>query len=512
MPAKRGKATTGMDDGGGRELREFFGRLLSVAPPWEIEGVTINPAAGSVDVAVGFDGEAEFPCPVCDNPLRPSGNVAVKIFRHLDTGPYITYARVRTPILQCPQHGLVHAVSPLGDGQSPFTSAFAGFLADLAGEFSPEQLDRVFRFSREELRVLAIPKSPRAGRKGRTPAASPKTPSVSPPSANQPSASAPTMAPPQGQLPLFQNDGTMELNRGRKALARLDLDGALAAFDQYGARFPGGIVPAFESGLAKTLAEGFAAAPKEPAEAIGYLLSLWRSVEAGAGEIPSSGAAMLARVKKSFHQRMSKLIDGLKETERPHFVESMPVGLIYLEGGRLDKAVEALRATIDAKPGDPALIGYLGDVYYQMGDILTARLCYRDACLVGAAGLDWGRLADEKLVELKEWLRAVKGFNGELSAEWLPSYARLRGLFEPRRIRDLKELEKFIRDYGKLKELFKKGEEPAVAARLFHQCLILCDNEPNLELAGKTSMGQIRADMKAANADAFEEYMSGIVA
>jgi hypothetical protein len=53
-------------------------------------------------------------------------------------------------------------------------------------------------------------------------------------------------------------------------------------------------------------------------------------------------------------------------------------------------------------PHNAALYGYLGDAYYLRGEPIVARRCYREACLIDPAAIDWRHIEDTDLKQLKQ--------------------------------------------------------------------------------------------------------------
>ena len=53
-------------------------------------------------------------------------------------------------------------------------------------------------------------------------------------------------------------------------------------------------------------------------------------------------------------------------------------------------------------------------MYWLRGEPRVARQCYREACLIDPAGIDWRHLQDEDLKELKQDLLLEYGLNPDL--------------------------------------------------------------------------------------------------
>jgi hypothetical protein len=100
-----------------------------------------------------------------------------------------------------------------------------------------------------------------------------------------------------------------------------------------------------------------------------------------------------------------------------------------------------------------------------------------------------------------------EGCGEALSRQWLPSYAYVRGLFGPKKIRLKDEFMAFVGGYLDLKRAYAHAPSAAQAARLFLKGIVLCDNEHFLKLIKGIDFAEVRQEMKAANAPLFTAYL-----
>lgn len=188
----------------------------------------------------------------------------------------------------------------------------------------------------------------------------------------------------------------------------------------------------------------------------------------------------------------------------------IPVGYVLLHAGRYDEAIRSLQNSIPEMPRNAAVYGYLGDAYRLRGDRKTARQCYLEACLIDPAEIDWRHLQDEDLKELKRELSFDYGSDQELAAAWLPSHARLEGIFEPKVVRVNDGLKEMADVYLEMEKAWTGEKNPILAAKLFFRGMILCENEENLRFVKKIDLVRIRRVMKEANPVLFGDFMETI--
>ena len=136
-----------------------------------------------------------------------------------------------------------------------------------------------------------------------------------------------------------------------------------------------------------------------------------------------------------------------------------------------------------------------------------ARQCYREACLIDPAGIDWRHLQDEELGELERELPFIYGFDEELARAWLPSHARVEGLFERKVVRLHDGLRELVEGYLALEKAWLKEKSPVIRAALFFRGIILCENGESLKYVKKIDPIEVRRSMKEANPDLFSDFL-----
>jgi tetratricopeptide (TPR) repeat protein len=101
-------------------------------------------------------------------------------------------------------------------------------------------------------------------------------------------------------------------------------------------------------------------------------------------------AAWHARVAREAEARLGK---GCK-------IVDVPVGLHWLQAGKIDEAEQALVATLECDPHDARARGYLADVQYLKGDLDRARREYLRAFLDDSLSVDVARILDARVTDL----------------------------------------------------------------------------------------------------------------
>ena len=157
------------------------------------------------------------------------------------------------------------------------------------------------------------------------------------------------------------------------------------------------------------------------------------------------------------------------------------------------------------------MYGYLGDAYSLRGEPDVARRCYQEAFLIDPSAIDWRHIKDKEIIELKNRLLANSGMGDGLALEWLPSHARIEGLFERRHVPLNNGLKQLIDDYLHLKKLSAGEAKPELKAKVFYRALILSDNEDSLRFIKKVTLYDVRRLMKEIDGPLFERYLRNIV-
>jgi len=308
------------------------------------------------------------------------------------------------------------------------------------------------------------------------------------------------------QLPLFEDKRTL-LNRGILALTRLNLNEAKKAFEDYKRLYRDRDSVDTEIKLADFLTKGFADAPRACPEEPAYLCGLWGSFEDYVQSLGFEYENIISDIKSSFFRKALEAIRRCDLVDSPFLSDTIPTGYVYIQAGQYDQAIKALQACIPMTPDNVAVYGYLGDAYMLRGDADVARQCYREACLIDPAGIDWGHIKDKALLQLRDQLIKEYSLDNSLPLEWLPSYAYIQGLFKPKIIKLNHGIKELVDEYLDLRKAFFKEETPDLKAKLFFRGMILCDNEPLLRFVNRISFIEVRRLMKELNPGLFPRYL-----
>ena len=311
------------------------------------------------------------------------------------------------------------------------------------------------------------------------------------------------------QLPLFEDRRSL-LNRGILELIRLNLNEAKKAFEDYKALYRSEDEVEAEIKIADFLMKGFAEAPERAAEEPAYLCRLWASFEDYVESLGYEHKNITSDIKSSFFHKVVKTINRCNLADSPFLSDTIPTGYVYIQAGQYDEAIKALQACIPMTPDNVAVYGYLGDAYMLRGDADVARQCYREACLIDPAGIDWGHIKDKALLQLRDQLIKEYSLDNSLPLEWLPSYAYIQGLFKPKIIKLNHGIKEFVDEYLGLRKAFFKEETPDLKAKLFFRGMILCDNEPLLRFVKRISFIEVRRLMKELNPGLFSRYLQWV--
>jgi tetratricopeptide (TPR) repeat protein len=497
------------------DIQYFYAHLLDLASPWTVKVVVLEDRSERIEVHLEFSAATQFQCLHCDRYCSIVDVSPLKTWRHLDTCRKTTFLHARLPIVNCPEHGKQQLHPPWGHADSPVTLAFEQWITRLYQGFG--DIKKAAHFSRMELAQLRHILRRAIEKPGEV---EPRLVDA------QDSSSQTSPSPPARQLSVFgQNDMTY-VNQGIQAFRSLELEQAVELFQKHRSLYPKGYNVTSRLAAAEFLLQGIREAPAEPCERPAHLCRLWDSFEDYLKSEPAGRASVAnrdahaAEVKGAFFARVieeaercgrsdsSSLQDGAADASlQPG---DIPRGYILLQAGRFEDAIQSLQNCIAGAPHHAALYGWLGDAYWLRGDVRVARQCYREACLIDPAAIDWRHLQDEDLKELKQDLLLDYGSNPDLAVAWLPSHARITGLFERKMVRVHDGLKELVDDYLTLVKSLAKKENYLLTAKLFFTGMILCENQESLKFIKKIDLIQVRRMMKQANPDLFAEFMERI--
>ena len=486
------------------EVRDFYTHLLEPASPWIVKTVVAEEGSERVDVYLECAETAQLSCPLCNRAYPVCGLSPSKTWRHLDSCRKMTFLHAGLPIVDCPEHGKQHPRIPWANADSPATLEFEKWIARLAGGFG--DLKKAAHFAGVEHSLVhrllqrAGEQRGKAGRAG----CRDQGPAI-PACGGSPPGAQP------GQISLFAHNDMSLVNQGIRAFNNLELEKAADLFRKHRSIYPKGYDIASRLKAAEFLLRGMGEAPIEPVERPGCLCRLWDSFE---DYLKSEGMdldAFAARVKGAYFAHVLREVEREGPAGSTMLPGDIPLGYILLQAGRYEEACRSLQDCIPKTPQSAALYGWLGDAYWLRGEPLVARRCYREACFIDPAAIDWRHLQDADLKELKQDILLEYDFDPEPALEWLPSHARIEGLFERKVVRLHDGLKEMVDDYLALEKAWSKQNSPRAAAKLFLRGVVLCENVENLKFIKKIDLIQVRRMMKKANADLFEEFLERVV-
>ena len=505
------------------EIRDFYANLIELAWPWTVKSVAANEGSESVDVHLECAEAAQFACPHCNRACPVCDYSPSNSWRHLDTCRKTTFLHARLPIVNCPEHGEQHPRIPWADADSPFTAAFEKWIGGLAESFGDAK--KAAHFAGVEyvlVRRLMRRVAPRRHRQtgGRDSSLAPAAVGDSgdfglaiPASGGSPGGNksiSRTATAPEEQLSIFAQNMSF-VNQGIQAFNNLDLEEAIDLFRKHRSLYPKGYDISSRLKAAEFLIRGMRETPAEPGERPGYLCRLWDAFEDYVRSEATAGDAFAGKAKGAYFARVLQEVERAGLAESTMLPEDIPFGYLLLQAGRYDEAVRSLQECIPRAPHNAAIYGYLGDAYRLRGDHEVARRCYREACFIDPAAIDWRHIEDAELTELKQDILFEYDFDPELAVEWLPSHARLEGLFERKLVRLNDGLKEMVDDYLAMEKTWSKDKSPRLAAKLFLRGMVLCENRENLKFVKKIDLIQVRRTMKQANADLFDEFLERMV-
>jgi tetratricopeptide (TPR) repeat protein len=516
------------------EILDFYAQLLELAWPWTVKSVSLKEQPDRVDVYLECAEAAQLPCPLCERACVISSYSPPRTWRHTDTCLKRTFLHAGLPVMDCPVHGRQHPRIPWVGGElptHPTSSASGGCSGSFSQDYTEKRYDGLPVTTAFEKWIIRLSEALGDPKKAALFAGveytllrrllrqySSETPlaetakSSSPHSSN--GAGAILQATPgerEGQLSLFARNDLDFVNRGIQAFSCLELEKAVECFQKHRTLYPKGYDISSRLKAAEFLIEGMRKAPADPGDRPAYLCRLWDSFEEYSESGDAGCAAFAAKAKSAY------FVHVLKEVERngpggPTILPGgIPAGFILLQAGRYEEAIRNLQESIPKMPESAALYGWLGDAYLLRGDREVARRCYREACFIDPLAIDWRHIEDPDLKQLKQDILFEYDFDAQLALEWLPSHARIEGLFECKAIRVNDGLKETVNEYLAMEREWSEKRSPRLAAKLFARGIVLCENGENLKFIKKIDLIQVRRMMKQANPELFEDFLENII-
>ena len=113
------------------ELQKHYALLLGLGSPWEVKTVELKLQEKKVEIELGWQWGSDAQCPECGRDCSIHDSAPERTWRHLDTMPFTTLIRARTPRAECPVHGVKTMQVPWAVPQGRFTLLFERFAVDV---------------------------------------------------------------------------------------------------------------------------------------------------------------------------------------------------------------------------------------------------------------------------------------------------------------------------------------------------------------------------------------------
>ncbi|GEM_PF-2405439 len=208
----------------------------------------------------------------------------------------------------------------------------------------------------------------------------------------------------------------------------------------------------------------------------------------------------LGDLELSFFQ---KIVDAFGEEEiKP--VHGYPVGFLLTKAGRFKDAEESLLSELD-DPSLPSskrarLLGYLGDLFFMVGDTDGGRSHYLKAVLTDWRGIDKKNIADEDVLSLIMGTYIPEGKGGI----WAAPTGHMLMVFQSGSFKGPDDLMDFYNEFIRLKDVAKEDDSEEVGGKLFYHALVIEENEDVFRsLKGTDRMG-LRKLMRELNSKLFK--------
>ncbi len=486
------------------EIRDFYASLIEFASPWAVKTVALKEEC--VDVYLECAETVQFSCPQCGRSFPACDFSPFKTWRHLDTCGKMTFLHAGLPVVDCPEHGKQNPRIPWAKEDCPMTLAFEKWIVSLAEAFGDTkktaQFAGVERFLlRRLLRRAAAPDCRVAG--GRVSSSAPVQVAN-----GLPIPAGGGSAPEQTSL-FAQN--MLFVNQGVHAFNNMELEKACDLFQKHRTLFPKGYDISSKLKAAEFLLQGMREAPGGPGEVPGHLCRLWDSFEDYVSSEGMDREVFPAGAKGAYFAHVLREVERAGLSGSTMLPEGIPMGYVLLQAGRYGEATRSLQECIVMMPHEAALYVRLGDAYLLRGETAVARQCYREAFFIDPSAIDWRHVEDADLKQLNRDILLEYDFDPDLAREWLPSHARIEGLFE-RRVVGLNDgLKEMVDDYLAIEKVWSKEKSPHQAARLFLRGMVLCENRESLKIIKKIDLIQVRRTMKQLNPHLFEEFLERVV-
>lgn len=121
--------------------------LLGVTRPWFVKRFELSEKDRFLDVYLGHRSNAVFSCPECGRRGPLHDHAPWRMWRHLDSGFYVTWLHARVPRVDCPEHGIRQVRVPWALPLARCTTAFERKAIDTLLEADVDGASRLLKLS-----------------------------------------------------------------------------------------------------------------------------------------------------------------------------------------------------------------------------------------------------------------------------------------------------------------------------------------------------------------------------
>jgi tetratricopeptide (TPR) repeat protein len=185
---------------------------------------------------------------------------------------------------------------------------------------------------------------------------------------------------------------------------------------------------------------------KDPYEKGGMLISLLKPYQVFLAQLSDNFEqcqyAIRSYVYSNALENFKGLLGILSNQHDPHLL--LMVGRCYKGLGLYDEALNYLEQAVRFKREDAETLAEVADINALLAETKTAKMLFREAFFLDPAKIDMGCMESALINQLRDNVSAL-GFSGDETAEWIPVYGYLWGVFSVKR--EMKQVE-----VGKLKQ------------------------------------------------------------
>ena len=306
-----------------------------------------------------------------------------------------------------------------------------------------------------------------------------------------------------GQLDLFESIDNL-YNQGLNLLLELRINAAEAAFQEYGAVYPGLRDLRPELKICRVLSELVCAAKENPAAAALRAAETWKNLVEELGVDPNI-SDFHTRLRGAVFKRLTAELENGGDDLSASVIPCDEQALWHLWAGKSGQAKHLLETELKKSPRPPArLLGYLGDAHYRLGHTAEARHYYREAFSRNAAEVDIDNLADSDLAQFIDELND-DDVVPQPARFWAAATGTIRGVFPPPRTGTEDACAILIDDYRWLNT--RKNPSALDAGRMFHLAMVLDGLAGRHQKTGGFDSIELRRTMKRLAPELFQEYL-----